>query len=217
MSKEIVVNPLIYYQKPAIGQDVSEERTPVQLVFPSGGFGLGLKPKDVEVGLGVVQVTEQEQHNGILASMPLASPLDVRQVKEYKLALCALALVSLVISCLLFFQADAVDVSKVAADTGMLPSAFSKVPSDRRSIERINFAFYVLMLCLGTVSAVFEQATGLSAFTLGLLLNFFLGTSALPYFVYSLRYVLDFALLYVALVLRSRLQISFLVLNPHRL
>lgn len=218
--REIVVNPLVYFQKPTIGQDVVPDggRTPVQLIFPSGGFGLGMPVKgDVEAGArGPEQTVNENDDGGVLASAPMHGALDRRQVVEYKTAFCALALVNFVLTCLLYFEAHLIDPSRVQAGTAHLPTAFDEVPRSRRPVEAVDFAFLLVLLVLGTAAAVKEAPTGLSAFALGLLLNFFLSTAALPHFVFSLRYLLDLALLYVALVLRSRLVVTFLVLNPHR-
>lgn len=46
------MNPLTYYQKPIIGDDerlgqpTSEPCPPLQLIFPTGGFGIGVVVKD---------------------------------------------------------------------------------------------------------------------------------------------------------------------------
>jgi len=37
-----------------------------------------------------------------------------------------------------------------------------------------------------------------------------LGTSSLPYFMYSFRYLFDLVMLYMGLVVRSRLMVTFL-------
>ena len=78
--------------------------------------------------------------------------------------------------------------------------------------ETLNFAATLVILVVGIASTLFEVVLGLSAFAFALALNFLLGTSSLPYFVYSFRYVPDIFLIYLALVLRSKLQCTFLPL-----
>eukprot|EP01031_Cornospumella_fuschlensis_P043792 gene43792-53553_t len=218
-SKEIVVNPLVYYQKPALGGQAGQDttpRTPVQLVYPSGGFGLGLQAKDVENGRAGAG-EQAEEHHGVLASAPLNSPLDQRQIHEYKTAFLVLAVVNLVLTFSMYFSLDSMDVSAVESRTGQLPSPFAQIPAHRRPIEDRNFVFLVITHAVGILAVAAEHVLGISAFSLAVLLNFFLGTAALPSLLYALRYVLDFVLLYLALVLRSRLSVSFLVLSRHRL
>lgn len=214
--KEILVNPLVYYQKPALGQDATSQRTPVQLIYPSGGFGLGLQSKDVENGRGG-NPEQEEEHRGVLASVPLDSPLDQRQVREYKTAFLILAIVNLVLTFSMYFTLDTMDVSAVESRTGQLPSPFTQISSSRRPIEDRNFVFLIITHFVGILAVATDNVLGISAFCLAVLLNFFLGTAALPSLLYALRYVLDFGLLYLALVLRSRLSVSFLVLSRHRI
>lgn len=210
---DILVNPIMYYRKPALGQGGGDDITPIQVVFPSGGFALGLAVKDMEAGRAS---DRSEENDGVIVSAPMDSSLDRRQVREYKTAFLALAVINVVFSFLLFLYADVADTSKVEPGTGYLPSEFTEISSERRPIEKVNLAFFILLLLEGALSAIWEQPTGISVFVLGILLNFFLGTAALPFFVYSLRYVVDCCMIYVALVLRSRLTVTFLVLNPHR-
>lgn len=44
----IKVNPLVFYQKPQVGNSHSSRKgdCPVQIIFPSGGFGLGIPLQD---------------------------------------------------------------------------------------------------------------------------------------------------------------------------
>ena len=99
---------------------------------------------------------------------------------------------------------------------GGASGTFEVASKSRRNIETINYAWTIVCLCMGVLSVVFEYPLGVAAYSLSVVLNFILGTSALPLFVYSLRYVFDVALLYLALVIRSRLTYSFLPLHVHR-
>ena len=97
-----------------------------------------------------------------------------------------------------------------------VPSVFSKISHDRRSIENINFAFIIVTLVVGIFSVVFENTLGISAYSISVVLNFVLGTSALLCFTFSLRYFFDLCLLYFALVMRSKLVFTFFPIQVTR-
>jgi hypothetical protein len=204
---EIVCNPLTYYQKPAIGQDDTEQIPPAHLVFPTGGVGLGVAPR----------VANRDQNrgvrHGVIVSGPVASPLDTVQKRGLVFAFNVLAIVNIVLTCLLYLKADEVDSSKVEPATSFLPFSLEKVDSERRPIEKISFGFTITIIVIGILSTITEFTLGVSIYSLAIILNFMLGTSALPYFVYSFRYILDIGMLYLALVIRSRLMYTFLPLH----
>jgi len=205
---EIIGNPFSYYQKPVIGQDDIEQLPPAQLIFPTGGTGVGIAPK----------IIHRDQHRGgvrygIIASSPVLSPIDNMQKRGLILAFNILAIVNIILTCLLYAYANEADSSKVEPGTNFLPFSLQKIDSHRRSIEVISFAFTLVIICIGSISSLTEFTLGISGYSIAIILNFILGTSALPYFVYSFRYILDIGMLYFALILRSRLMYSFLPLR----
>lgn len=212
-SDDIVINPLTYYQKPAIGQDHQEDLSPVQILFPNGGFGIGVALKNPEAE----NQHRRETHRlGVLASAPSMTELDRKERLGLFITFQILGVINIILTCLLFAYSDVADLSKVEPQTGYLPSPFERISSNRRSIEKINFAFTILLLILGMVSTWFELTLGLTGYCIGIILNFLLANSALSSFVYSFRYILDIAMLYIGLVLRSRYMYTFLPLNLHR-
>lgn len=212
MIGSIVSHPLIYYQKPAIGNDSSRESLPpTQVVFPSGGFSIAVVAKQID---GDDQ--QRGDGNGTLASAPSDSSVDFSERLGLRVSFILLGILNIVITALLYRHAHIVDVTKVEPSHGGLPSPFEIVASERSYIEKVNFGFTIFMLILGVISTIFENTTGLSAYCLGISVNFFLGTYTLPYFVYSLRYILDIFMLYCGLVLRTRYMYSFLPLHLHR-
>jgi hypothetical protein len=207
------INPLTYFQKPAIGHDNNnEDLTPVEIIFPTGGVALGIAMKnpDAENALNA------SNNLGVLASAPAYSEFDIVEKRSLKLAFLVAGIVNLILTILLYAYADSADSSKVESGTGFLPFTLEQVSSERRPIEQVSFAFTIILLVLGMISALYEFSLGLSAYCLGIMLNFFLGTSALPFLVYSFRYILDIGMLYFGLVLRSRLLYTFLPLHLHR-
>lgn len=210
---EIVINPLTYFQKPAIGQDNQEDLSPVQILFPNGGFGIGVALKNPEAEAA----QRNETHRlGVLASAPSTTELDRKEKTGLLITFQILGIVNIILTSLLFAYADVADTSKVEPETGYLPDAFERISSERRGIEKVNFAFTILILIIGMVSAYIESALGLTGYCVAIVLNFFLATSSLSSFVYSFRYILDIAMLYIGLVLRSRFMYTFLPLNLHR-
>lgn len=48
-NNSVRIHPLVYYQKPQVGGGVGANEkniSPVQIIFPNGGFGLGIPVKD---------------------------------------------------------------------------------------------------------------------------------------------------------------------------
>jgi hypothetical protein len=221
------VNPLTYYQKPLIGnerlgQAPQEHYPPVQLLFPTGGFSIGVIPKtenrDANAAAAAADDTDGYSFV-IVTSPPMSEDTDNVERLWLKVAFCCLAIVNIIITSLMFFRAEYVDTSKVQiADPnhGGYPQIFERVSEDRRYIESINYGFTVAVLFVGTVSVIFENALGISAYCLAVVLNFMLGTYSLPLFVYAYRYLLDVFALYLALVFRTRLTCTFLPLHIHR-
>jgi hypothetical protein len=204
-SEKVVVNPIVYFQKPIIGNTGGVDVPPLQLVFQRGGFGLGVAVKE--------QNDNDEGATGnfpVISSGPEFSLLDKMEKYGIKLAFIVLAIFNLVITSMMFFRADTLDPSKVEYSTGSLPGVFEMVSSERRGVELANYAFVVITLFIGSVSVLFDIPLGVSAYALSVMLNFVLGTSALPLFIYSTRYIFDAFMLYFALVYRSKLIYIFL-------
>jgi hypothetical protein len=61
-----VINTLVYFQKPAIGfnAETSKQPAPLQVVFPNGGFGLGLPLKEGQTAQ--VILTKKNKQNSIV-------------------------------------------------------------------------------------------------------------------------------------------------------
>jgi hypothetical protein len=210
---DIKVNPLTYYQKPVIGQDNNEDLSPVQILFPTGGFGIGVAYKNPNQDAN----GRNDNHtSGMIASAPAYTDIDQTERRGLTIAFITIGIVNIILTSLMFAYADVSDSSKVEAGTAYLPSTLEEVPPHRRSIEKINFGFTILLMIIGMISVIAENTLGLSIYCLGIILNFLLGTSALPYFVYSFRYILDIGMLYIGLVIRSRFMYTFLPLHIHR-
>jgi len=208
--QQIPLNSLLYYQKPVLGLSSGQTRQidPLQVVFPSGGFGLA-----VPVTSPVQMDADVTRYNSAaVASGPENTEMDVKERRGIAFTFVGLSLVNLIITCYLFVNADIADTSKVSPepDDTVFPFVFQLVPHNRRPIEKVNFGFTILILIIGIFSAVFEQPLGLSVFAISTVLNFLLGTIALPYFAYATRYIFDVWMLYLALVFRSKLVFNFL-------
>jgi hypothetical protein len=184
---------------------------------------------------------DRDRRFAVLVSGPERTRADRLPLDGLKMTFVVLACFNLVITSLLFVDADVADTSKVVlillltlililirilirililililkvVGEGGSPGIFEAVSNVRRNVETTNFAFTVIMLIVGSLGVVLESALCVSAYCLGVVLNFLLGTYALPYFVYTARYVLDIAMLYIGLVIRSRIVFTFLPIGP---
>ena len=85
--------------------------------------------------------------------------------------------------------------------------------SDRRPIEHTNFSFLIILTLIGMLSAIINSPIGLSLYSLSLMINYTLSIYSLPYFVFSTRFFIDAMMLYLALVLRSKLMYIYMPFN----
>lgn len=213
-NNENIIKRLTYYQKPIIGNDSGERLiTPLHLKFPSGGFGLGISSRDPNI----VHINrERDASFAVMASSPEYNSPDEFNFRGLQVTFFILAFMNILITSILYFQADVVDLSKVENQTRSIPSVFEIVSDERRNVEQVNYSFTIILIVLACISVIARNCLGLSIYCLSMLLNFILGTSSLPYFVYSFRYIFDISMFYIALVIRSRLMFTFLPLQQHR-
>ena len=218
MATEVALSPLLFYQKPEIGTTRSlrtsdDNSAPLQLAFPDGSVGLGVlaeKPPAAAPAAG-------EDYVAVVISGPEDSEADINDRRAMKTAFYVTAFVNIVLTSILFACATTTDPSLVEPySPSSNPGVFTKVSSVRITVQSVSFGFVIASTALGCISAACENSLGLSAYALAVILNVVLGTSALPYFVYSLRYVIDIFLLYFALVLRSKVSMTFLPTHIHR-
>jgi hypothetical protein len=211
---------MIFYKKPVLGPSglkANRGNEPLSVSFPSGSIGLGIPvPAASEAGAGN---DVAGQSNVIIASGPEESMMDIRERRILIATYLTFCVVNIVVTCLLYFDATKVDLTKLNSpvDATGLPGVFDKLSGNRSFIERINFGFLIFILIYGAVSVVYENPLGISIYALSISLNFFLGLSAAPYFLYTTRYFLDTVMVYLALVLRSKLVLSFLPFHVREL
>ena len=67
------------------------------------------------------------------------------------------------------------------------------------------------IICI--LSSIFYSTVGLTIYSLFIFLNFIINISNQPSFVYTLRFVFDRLIVYIALVLRSKLTYNYVVLH----
>jgi len=232
--KSLLLPPMLYFQKPKLGplgrsagsggSSANTSKNPLQVAFPSGGFGLGLPNSQPYAPEG----RANDSGSVFIASEPENFDLDILERRYIIYSFLALGLVNLIVTSVMYHRAPTFDQSGVVApklpgqqmddDAPFLdaPFMFEAVSAERRPIEHTYYTFLQLCSVLGMVGALGESPLLLSAYALTVPLNFLLGTSALPYFLFCLRYVFDLWMLYAALVLRSKLCMNFLHLRLHR-
>eukprot|EP01038_Epipyxis_sp_PR26KG_P004674 gene4674-6566_t len=212
-------HPMTYFQKPVIGSSqIQSSQSPIQLVFPSGGFGLGIPVKSATINTNnnssIIQL-----NNAVIISGPESHGIDEKEKKALKVAFLILLAVNFILTCILYAKANIIDTTKVSPpiiENYYSSLLFTRVPQHRRHIENISFSFTIITMFIGALSVLKDSHIGLSIYAISIILNFFLGTSSLPYFIYSVRYIFDVGTLYLALVYRSRLVFTILPLHSHR-
>ncbi len=237
--KNISLPPMLYFQKPKLGpigrrvgsngnsnnsSPAVKDKNPLQVAFASGGFGLGLpnstnERADESLGDAVDKI--------FIASEPENIDIDILERRHIIYAFLLLGVVNLIVTSMLYHQAGTVDKSNVVSLSSNSPQetsasysggpfVFEAVSLTRRPVEATSFAFMIICTLVGMASALVESPLGLSAFALSVVLNFLLGTSAMPYYLFLMRYLVDLWMLYAALVLRSKLVVNFLGVNIQR-
>jgi len=234
--KSLLLPPMLYFQKPKLGplgrsagggsSSANPNKNPLQVAFPSGGFGLGL-PNTQDHHRPDGQTNDGDEV--FVASEPENFDLDILERRYIIYSFLALGLVNLIVTSVMYHNATTFDQSNVAApklpgqqmddDAPFLgaPFMFEAVSPERRPIEYTYYTFLLLCTIVGMCAALVESPLLLSAYAITVPLNFLLGTSALPYFLFCMRYIFDLWMLYTALVLRSKLCMSFLNMHVHRM
>lgn len=225
----------LYYKKPSIGSVSFTSKTnqpPVEIIFtPNKSVALGMPFKalssttagsshPINITPFANEVTNTSANAAVVCSGPEFTPSDILQKKSLILSFVSLAIVNIFITCYLYSSAGTADASKVyypAAASSFInaPNTFQIVPKDRRGIESVNFAFTLIVLFIGIASTIIETSLGVSIYCIAITINFMLNAVSLPYFLYSLRLILDMIMLYFALVIRTRLVYSFLPVHVH--
>lgn len=205
----IVLNPLLHYKKPEIRNNSNGNTktvTPLQIAFPTGGSGIGV-PAFVARPQEEIQ---RDRDGAVIISANTHDEYEQLDLRYIKFAFILFAIFNFIVTALMYFGATHADPSSVSPFKGGSPSVFEKPSPDRPSIQQINFGFFLGLLAMGCLSAIGESALGLSMYALAITLNFLLGTSALPYYLFSMRYLVDIVMLYLALVIRSRVMYLYL-------
>jgi hypothetical protein len=219
-SDSISLKSFLYYQKPLIGVSSNDgtNSVPIQIIYPSGEVGIGVPINDSSSNNN-----DSNRNRGLqrvtIASGPEDGSIDQFYRRALVIGFVFFAFINFIITILLYAKATTADPSKVEFPSTTNnphenpPNDFQAISIQRRYIEKVNFAFTLIIIMIGTLSSIFQNVLGLSAYSLAITLNFILSPTALPYFVYSARFILDFIMLYIALLLRSKLVFSYLVIR----
>lgn len=212
LARKFPVSDMKYFQKPVLGRKKKKIAQPIQVAFPNGGFGIAIptnnsteEDRSFDMDMDVVIASESEN-----------AELDVAERSGIKLIFIFVGVCNLIITCCMYEYADTVDTSRVvfiSPDTERaLPSLFDQVSVHRRHIENVYFSFILLGIFLGLGSISYDNVLGISSYVFMVVIGFFMGTSALPYFAFSFRYLFDLWMVYLALIQRSKLSVTYLPL-----
>ena len=204
----IILNPLLHYRKPDIGGNENNDirnTTPLQIVFPTGEYGIG-----ITAGLSNQGNDANNRRASIIMTSPPDNPTAKSDLRLIKLTFLLFAIFNYIITICMYGGSNIADPSSIDKYTNDVVSVFQKPPDTLNETQHTNFGFFLTLLAIGCISVIYESPLGISIYALSITLNFVLGMSQLPYFLYSYRYILDMIMLYIALIYRSRIMYTFL-------
>lgn len=210
----INIGKLLYYQKPVIGninEPYAQDNQPIQIIYPSGNLGLGIS----ESINSSTSNNDRSSHIGAIMSIPENNLVDINHRKSIVYVFIIIFLINMIMTILLYHNIASLDLSKVENGFSGSNFVFGIILETRSNSENAAFVFTLVLLIIGFFGAILEHPTILSIFVYTILLNFILGTQALPSYVYSFRYFLDFIMIYLALKLRSKCSVTFLPVHIH--
>jgi hypothetical protein len=205
--KDITIHlkKVTFFQKPLLGGNLREQSSePLQLVYPTGNLGMGLP-----VNSRLVDADINRTGTVALISPPEYESADISYNNSILGLLLLVALVNLILTSLLYQNASVADSSKVENFHGS-EFDFGRVPINRSYKENVHFGFTILLILLGAIAGMLRSPLGLTLYSYAIVVNFVLGTQDLPYFLYSVRYLFDLFMLYLALILRTKFTPAFL-------
>ena len=108
--QSVLINSLQYFSKPTLGHDNAAEAVPLQLVHPNGCIQLGLIEKDISPNR-----TRVDFNNPVVvvsnSNEKFANDMKVKDA--IALGLVVFGILNIILTCLLFSNAEVVDPSKV--------------------------------------------------------------------------------------------------------
>ena len=160
-----------------------------------------------------------------IASEPENYDIDILERRNIIYATIFVGVINLLLTSLMYSYSStfneanslSLNVTPIDVSATNLPYVFEEVSNERRPIESRGFAINIVSIIIGIVSALIESPIGLSIYSLSTVLYFLLGTTSIPYFLFSYTYILDLWMLYLALLLRSKLVMTFLNMKVHRI
>jgi hypothetical protein len=215
--RQITYHQMQCFVKPSLGSD-EKAITPLQISFPYGATRLALpiqKKADQTNNPNSPNRARNLAGRVAVSSHPEHSDEAISRQNSLCYAFQVFALMNFLFTCILFGMADSVDESKIQYDetSNGLPGSFEEVGTSRTNNENAGFAFTILFIILGSISALMKSPLGLSIYSICVSVMLVLSMGSAPYFVYCFRYILDILMLYIAQELRAHLVVSFLSLH----
>jgi hypothetical protein len=176
----LTINSFLWYQKPIIGLNNVDNcnQPPIQIIYPTGEIGLG-------VPVNESNNNNHHNRNRVLQKVTVASGPEDGQIDQFYrrgivFAFITFALINFIVTITLFARASTADPSKVDLPSTTTdsnespPNDFQAIGTERRTIEKINFVFTLIIIIIGTLSSIFQNVLGLSIYALATTLNFIL-------------------------------------------
>ena len=110
----------------------------------------------------------------------------------------------------MWVNATTADPENIQTYVAYVSSVFDKPNPTSPPVVKTVFICFLIRVVFGCVFVIFESGLGLTIFYIATFLELVLGTSVLPYYLYSYRYILDMVLVYLSLVFRTRVMYNYL-------
>jgi hypothetical protein len=200
--EELRINSLYFNQKQNNRpRNNANTLVPVQVVNGKNEMSIGFPPAMMQPDYN--HLSEEI----VIGSRPDFFNRDKFRLKGFIYLYTFICFINILFTSLLFFNADGVDNSKVSTYGDI---STHRISTHRSSPEIICYVLTIINLVYGQLSVTFLSSFGLTTYTLGSLLLFFIGYVYMPYFLYCIRYLIDVVQIYIALTIRSKLMYCFL-------
>eukprot|EP01041_Mallomonas_annulata_P003604 gene3604-7172_t len=174
----IVVHPMIFHRRVTDvnnargGRQHAGQYAPIQIVQADGGMSIGI-PLLNNVGLP----DEQGSHikNVVVTSVPVQSTEDLNYRLSLSRVFSIVFLFNIIVTSLLFSFADSVDTSLIQSQVESPPAVLQQISNLRQSNESTYFICTIIILSIGELSMLIQDALGISIFAVAIIFNFLFG------------------------------------------
>ena len=191
-----------------------ERQSPLQILHPNGEIGIGIPLLDTNSN--AVEEEARACKNIVLVSPPSNTASSRAYLKAIIFWFTVLYTTNVIVTIFLYKYANKVDMSLVQNKYVFPIKPFQSVSNTRDFNDYTHFITTIAIISFGELSVLSKNPFGLSIFSAAIFLNFLFGITAIPYFLYAVRFLLDFVMLYLSFALRSKIILNFLPIKVYR-